>query len=52
MERNDDPSSKKREGDSHCKVLPKGTICGRRYLSDVHTKDALIDISIIRGKKK
>ena len=51
-ERNDDISSNKREWESHCKVLPKGTIGGRRYLAHVHTKNTLVDILIIEKKNK
>ena len=42
LERNDDPSSNKREGDGQCKVFPKGTIRGWCYLAHVHAKDTLI----------
>ena len=44
LDRDDDPSSNKCEWDSHCKVFPKGSIGGRRYLAHVHTKKTLVDI--------
>lgn len=51
LDRDDDPSSNEREGDSQCNVFPETSVGGRGYLAHVHAKDTLIKILIIKFLK-